>query len=154
MNLSIFKCTYPNIEDDYVIEKRVSPCGRFDVYNFGVLIVIDESDPYLGIPRPSDKDRIIYETFIGPIPEGYVTYHVDQNPHNHRIENIGIVKNFTAEYNAIKKYRKKFIDNSVREMVEKYRNGLPVHYKDYFKFLGLPNVYIENFEKYIAKRNI
>lgn len=32
--------------------------------------------------------RLVYELFVGPIPEGYVVHHIDHNKLNDRIDNL------------------------------------------------------------------
>lgn len=43
--------------------------------------------------------RLLYETFVGPIPAGYDIDHVDNNPQNNRLDNLRAVSRSENLYN-------------------------------------------------------
>lgn len=74
--------------------------------------------------------RLVYETFIGPIPEGYQIHHKDHNPKNNHLSNLELTT--VWENNYYSAHRKGYkldvkdvleireSDLSTKELAEKY----------------------------------
>lgn len=73
--------------------------------------------------------RLVYEHFIGHIPNGYVTHHVDHNPQNNNWTNLTLLKR--DEHTREHKIGNKFCVN--RHPSEKTKQKISNKLKQYMK---------------------
>lgn len=58
-----------------------------------------------GVPRIYFVHRLVWETFVGKIPEGYELDHIDGNPQNNRLENLRCVTHLENMRNPVTRVR-------------------------------------------------
>lgn len=56
--------------------------------------------------------RLVYEMFVGPIPEGYVVDHIDNSHDNNRLDNLQLL---TTRQNVQKYYDEVYWENKLNE---------------------------------------
>ena len=72
------------------------------------------------VPKFHYVHRLVYETYMGEIPENLEVDHIDENPHNNKLENLRLV---TAKQNARSYFRKHkgfLFSESRDEMLQDY----------------------------------
>ena len=92
------------IDDDYVIyywDKRLDKLMQRPIYK--------DKDGYLIVSTKNGKNRvhrIIYETFVGPIPDGYEIDHIEGNKTDNRPEMLKCVTHIENLNNPITRERR------------------------------------------------
>lgn len=65
--------------------------------------------------------RMIWETFKGPVPEGYVVDHINQIKSDNRLENLRIL---TFQQNLLNREAKNYIKNGKKWIVRMIQHGI------------------------------
>lgn len=70
------------------------------------------------VPKFNYVHRLVYETYMGPIPENLEVDHIDGNPHNNNLENLRVV---TRKQNTRTHFRKEkgFLFTESRDQIIK-----------------------------------
>ena len=94
-------------------QKKYLAVGLFNEHN-------RRSKLGLKVPKFHYVHRLVYETYMGEIPENLEVDHIDENPHNNKLENLRLV---TAKQNARNHFRKRkgFLFSECRdELIKDY----------------------------------
>ena len=93
-------------------EKKYLQVGLFNEFN--------RRNKYGKVPKMLYVHRLVYETYMGEIPENLEVDHIDENPHNNHLENLRLV---TRKQNARTYFRKEkgfLFSESRNEMIQDY----------------------------------
>lgn len=55
-----------------------------------------------GRGRPSRVHRVVYEAFVGPIPEGALVRHLNDDPTDNRVENLAVGSHSDNRHDAVR----------------------------------------------------
>lgn len=58
--------------------------------------------------------KLVYETFVGPIPEGYDVHHIDHNPMNNCVYNLELIELHRHRKEHFKLHSQKTLDAAVK----------------------------------------
>lgn len=100
-----------------------------------------------GTRRCRDLHRVVYETFKGEVPEGYVVHHIDDNPKNNKLNNLKLI---THRENILigmrktdrKKWSKRLTESEKTTIKELYEKGMS--YLKISKLMGVSRITVEN----------
>ena len=48
-----------------------------------------------GVTESKRVNRLVWETFVGPIPDGYDVHHINHNKTDNRVENLELIESHT-----------------------------------------------------------
>lgn len=66
---------------------RMTPHGLVQI-----IVSRNSEYPRIGIDgKPRSLHRVVYETFVGPVPDGYVVDHINEDKGDFRLENLRVV---------------------------------------------------------------
>lgn len=72
-------------------------------------------------------NRLVWETFVGPIPEGYDIHHINHNTRDNRLENLELIDTHThrkKHYNEKKeKFRKACVESVSKPVLQFTKDG-------------------------------
>ena len=94
-------------------EKKYLAVGLFNEHN-------RRNKLGMKVPKFQYVHRLVYETYMGEIPENLEVDHIDENPHNNKLENLRLV---TAKQNTRTHFRKHkgfLFSESRDEMLQDY----------------------------------
>ena len=72
-----------------------------------------------GVKKQVRMNRLVYETFIGPIPEGYDVHHINHNKKDNRVENLELIEKSTHAKKHIEETPNKLI-KATQKVIEQY----------------------------------
>ena len=58
--------------------------------------------------------RLVYETFVGPIPEGYDVHHIDHNPKNNSLDNLQLLPSSEHSMKHLAEHSKKTVAEAIK----------------------------------------
>jgi Mor family transcriptional regulator len=74
------------------------------------------------LPKQLYVHRLVWETFVGEIPEGYEIDHIDNNPHNNNLSNLQLLsrtENVNKHYTrADVRYLREHRDEIIKDYIE------------------------------------
>lgn len=94
-----------------------------------------------------DLHRVVYETFKGDVPKGYVVHHIDDNPKNNKLSNLKVIthkENIMIGMNKTdrSKWSKRLTNNEKTTIKGMYALGMT--YIEIAKKMGVSRITVEN----------
>lgn len=72
------------------------------------------------VPKFNYVHRLVYEAYMGPIPENLEVDHIDENPHNNNLDNLRLVTRKQNTRNYFRKEKGFLFSESRDEMLKDY----------------------------------
>lgn len=103
-------------------------------------------------------NRLVWETFVGPIPKGYDVHHIDGNRKNNSLENLSLINTHThckMHYEEKKeKLRKACVDGASKPVLQFSKNGQFVaEYPSISEASKQTGIHISNISHHIKDSN-
>ena len=96
--------------------------------------------------------RLVMETFVGALPEGMETRHLDGDKYNNCLSNLCYGTRAENVSDKVKHGTEKLTNQDVKDI--RWLASFDFHYKDIAKFFGLSNSYAYNLANGFARTNI